>query len=57
MSAFPQSGHSDRVKMNEMKGSFRPKTVEKLCFEKSDEFICDLSVISYARYERVVEVP
>ena len=32
-------------------------SVEKLCFEKSVEFICDLSVNLYASYERVVEVP
>jgi len=27
---------------------FAPNAVEKLCFEKSDDFICVLSVISYA---------
>ena len=31
-------------------------TVEKLCFEISGDFFCDLSVISYSRYEGVVEV-
>ena len=30
--------------------------VEKLCFEKSGDFICDLSGITYCRYEGVVEV-
>jgi hypothetical protein len=40
-----------------LRGRFSFNTVEKLGFEKSDDFICDLSVISYARYERVVEVP
>jgi len=29
--------------------------VEKLCFEKSDDFICDLRPIIYSRYEGVVE--
>jgi len=32
-------------------------TVEKLRFEISGDFICDLSVILYSRYEGVVEVP
>ncbi len=36
-------------------GCFTPYSVEKLCFEKNDDFICDLSVISYAKYESVVE--
>ena len=31
-------------------------TVEKLRFEISGDFICDLSVILYSRYEGVVEV-
>jgi len=30
-------------------------SVEKLCFEKSGDFICDLSVVAYSRYEGVVE--
>ena len=31
-------------------------TVEKLRFEINGDFICDLSVILYSRYEGVVEV-
>jgi len=31
-------------------------TVEKLRFEISGDFICDLSVILYSRYEGVVEI-
>ncbi len=31
-------------------------SVEKLCFEMSGEFICDLSGIKYCRYEGVAEV-
>ena len=31
-------------------------SVEKLYFEIDDDFICDLSVISYSRYEGVAEV-
>jgi len=31
-------------------------SVEKLCFEMSDDFICDLSDIAYCRYEGVAEV-
>ncbi len=31
-------------------------TVEKLCLEKCDDFICDLSDITYCRYEGVAEV-
>ena len=31
-------------------------SVEKLRFEISGDFICDLSVILYSRYEGVVEV-
>ncbi len=31
-------------------------SVEKLCFEKSGDFICDLSGITYCRYEGVAEV-
>ncbi len=37
-------------------GRFAPDTVEKLCFKISGDFICDLSVILYSRYEEVVEV-
>ena len=29
-------------------------TVEKLCFEKSGDFICVLSVFPYSRYEGIV---
>ncbi len=29
-------------------------TVEKLCFEKSDDFICVLSAFPYSRYEGIV---
>ena len=31
-------------------------SVEKLCFEKTRDFICDLSSVSYASYEGVAEV-
>ena len=31
-------------------------SVEKLCFEFDDEFICDLSSIAYCMYEGVAEV-
>ena len=31
-------------------------SVEKLCFDKSGDFICDLSGITYCRYEGVAEV-
>jgi len=31
-------------------------TVEKLCFEKSGDFICDLNGIAYCMYEGVAEV-
>ena len=31
-------------------------SVEKLWFEKSDDFICDLSGITYCSYEWVAEV-
>ncbi len=31
-------------------------SVEKLCLEKCDDFICDLSDITYCRYEGVAEV-
>ena len=31
-------------------------TVEKLCFEKRRDFICDLTSVSYASYEGVAEV-
>jgi hypothetical protein len=30
--------------------------VEKLCFKKSGDFICDLSGVAYCRYEGVIEV-
>ena len=30
-------------------------TVEKLCFEMSGDFICDLSGITYCMYEGVAE--
>ncbi len=32
-------------------------TVEKLRFEINGDFICDLSVVLYSKYEGVVEVP
>jgi hypothetical protein len=47
MSSLGASGPSQRYYLN---GRFRGNAVEKLCFEKSDDFICVLSVISYARY-------
>ena len=31
-------------------------TVEKLCFEMSGDFICDLNGIAYCMYEGVAEV-
>jgi hypothetical protein len=31
-------------------------TVEKLCFEKSDDYICVLSAVLYCRYEGVVRI-
>jgi hypothetical protein len=31
-------------------------SVEKLCFEKSDDFICVLSAVLYCRYEGVVRI-
>ncbi len=31
-------------------------SVEKLCFEKSDDFICVLSTVLYCRYEGVVRI-
>jgi len=31
-------------------------SVEKLCFEKRRDLICDLSSVSYASYEGVAEV-
>jgi len=31
-------------------------SVEKLCFEIDDDFICDLSGVAYCMYEGVAEV-
>ena len=31
-------------------------SVEKLCFEKSGDFICVLSGVAYCMYEGIVEV-
>jgi len=31
-------------------------SVEKLCFEKDGDFICDLSVVACSRYEGVIDV-
>jgi len=31
-------------------------SVEKLCFEKSDDFICVLSAVLYCRHEGVVRI-
>ena len=35
-------------------GPLLTDTVEKLCFEKSGDFICVLSVFPYSRYEGIV---
>ena len=34
----------------------RVDSVEKLCFEMSGDFICDMSGIAYCSYEGVAEV-
>ena len=39
---------SDLIETNDR---FTPYSVEKLCFEKRREFICDLSSVPYASYE------
>ncbi len=35
---------------------FAPYSVEKLCFEMSGDFNCDMSGIAYPSYEGVAEV-
>jgi len=40
----------------DFKGPESANTVEKLCFKMSDDFICDLSGITYCSYEAVAEV-
>ena len=37
-------------------GQLTAYSVEKLCFEMSGDFICDLSGIAYCMYEGVAEV-
>ena len=37
-------------------GPLTADTVEKLCFEMSGDFICDLNGIAYCIYEGVAEV-
>ncbi len=52
--------HQIVVEVGPLKGNFECPlwvySVEKLRFEISGDFICDLSVILYSRYEGVVEV-
>jgi hypothetical protein len=36
-------------------GCYPKDTVEKLCFEKRDDFSCDLHPFSYSGYEGVVD--
>ena len=50
--------HQQKNLLNVLRRSVEIATysVEKLRFEISGDFICDLSVILYSRYEGVVEV-
>ena len=66
-----ESSHSKYPKFTHLNVRFREKrplatqhhwllsadTVEKLRFEINGDFICDLSVVLYSKYEGVVEVP
>ena len=42
------------LKNHKIEGQLTVYSVEKLCFEKSDDFICVLSVVLYCRYEGIV---
>jgi len=53
---FRGNGRPDSAHFQINEGPLLAYSVEKLCFEMSDDFICDLSGIVYCSYEGVAEV-
>ena len=53
-SAFGGKAEVKNAANQDSEGPESANTVDKLCFEMSGDFICDLSGIAYCRYEEVV---
>jgi len=54
--AMSASGQYQPLSVSPSERLLSAYSVEKLCFEMSADFICDLSGIAYSMYEGVAEV-